>query len=112
MEKKRSVGIIILSIAYILIGLITLFITPLFSVLFVIFGIGLFTLKNSIRYLAIFTHAILAVVMPILRYAGLSGFSKQEAMNINIIFATLIAILINGYIIFYLTRPNVKEQFK
>ena len=112
MEKKRSVGLIVLSVFYILIGITTLFFVPLFSILFIIIGIGLLALKNSIRCLAIISHIILAIAMPILRFAGLSGFSRQETMGITIISATIISILVHCGIIFYLTRPKVKAQFK
>jgi hypothetical protein len=107
MDKKRSVGIIIFSIVFILLGLLFLLAMPLFSILYIITGIGILTLKPFARYLAIAT-SILGVVINTIKLVGYwnKGISSQ------IIIALVGTYLIHLGVIYFFNRPKVKEQFK
>jgi hypothetical protein len=117
MEKKRSVGVTIFSILYLVVGVLFVLIMPLFSLLYIIAGIGLLLLKPFARYLAVAT-SILGIVVGTIRGAQmLQSITKVSAGSIFInslplLFTLLLTYLFHLGVIFFFTRPKVKEQFK
>ena len=123
MEKKRPGGITAFSILYILMGLIFLIACPLLSVRFglifliigwlffsfpyLIVGIGIFLLRPFSRYLAIFL-SLLGIVSSIAR----TIYFSLKSIRLEILFACIMICFIHFFIIYYFTRPKVKEQFK
>jgi len=142
MEKKRSVGVTLLGIIFILLGLPSLLIALLAGIsgyygkglkllidifMRIIFigtpgalifsGIGLLSLKKWGRICAIITAIAISLV---LCGYGIAGFIvKSSSIDKSCIswdisftrfcfFSALFFLLV----IFYLTRPKVKEQFK
>ena len=107
MEKKRTVGIIIFSIVFILLGLFFLLAMPLFSILYIIAGIGVLMLKPFARYLAI-TTSILGIAINTIKLVSY----LNKGVPSQIIIALVGTYLIHSAVIYFFTRPNVKEQFK
>lgn len=105
--KRRSPGIIIFGILYILIGLFFLLTAPLFSILYLIIGIGILMLENLARLLAMFT-AILGIIS-----ATVSTIDLLRKYPANLLIILLIlAYFFFSCVIYFFTRPKVEEQFK
>lgn len=107
MNKKRSIGVTVLSILYILLGLLFLLAMPLFSILYIIVGIGIFLLKPFARYLAI-TVSILGFGVNTVKSVGF----LNKNMSPQIIVALILTYLYYLGVIYFFTRPKVKKQFK
>jgi hypothetical protein len=90
---------------------------PLFSLFYIIAGIGLLLLKPFARYLAIVT-SILGMVVGTIRGAQMfQSIAKVSTGSLFINSLPLLFTLLLTYsfhlgVIFFFTRPNVKEQFK
>jgi hypothetical protein len=106
MQKKASVGVIVFSIVFILLGVLSLLVMPLLSVLYMITGVWVLTLKPSARYLAI-TTSIFCMVLNTIR---LIDYLNKGA-SFQIILALAITYFVYAGIIYFFTRPKVKEQF-
>jgi len=111
MEKKRSVGVIIFSILYILVGLLFILMMPLFSIFYLITGIGVFLLKAFARYLAI-TVSLFGIIISIISAVGLLQRNLQQTPALRIVIAVILTCLFHLSAIYFFTRPKVKEQFK
>ena len=107
MEKKRSIGVIIFSIVFILVGLFFLLAMPLFSILYFIIGIGILMLKPFARYLAIVT-SILGIIVNTIKLT--SYFNKN--ISSQIIIALVGTYILHLGVIYFFTCTKVKEQFK
>jgi len=110
MGKKRSSGIIALSITYVFLGLLSLVLKmPIVSLLYIIIGIGIYLFINFVRYFAI----ILSILGLIINALMLGNLPQSSMLNSSLtILVFLLFGLFNGGVIYYLTRPKVKEQFK
>ena len=127
--KKRSKGVTFFGIAFLLIGIISMYVS-IFGVLFVwknqvfavpaivcsaVFitaGIGILLLKQWARYLAIISALILTLLT-------ITRFIKCLLVKPEILHAEklcneffVLGIIANGVILSFFTRPKVKEQFK
>lgn len=123
MEKKRPVGVILLSMFFLLIGLfsalgnmlsISNFDTPIslivsmiiFTLYFILLGTGLLLLKKWARFLLLLTS-------PIWILLGLTGIMLQAKGVFNRGF--MILPIFSVFFLFcfiYFMHPKVKEQFK
>ncbi|MFC1808470.1 hypothetical protein ACFL0T_08935 [Candidatus Omnitrophota bacterium] len=134
MEKKRSIGVTVLSFYLLLCAIPALFaafiggisgshaqgvvevaldriMRILFissPVLFVMAGIGLSKLKNWARLMTMFLSPILSFIA-----IGMSGIFLDVIMPPKIVSLMIPVgtVIMSIGIIFYLTRPNVKQQF-
>jgi len=131
-KVKRFKGLTIIALVFILLGLFTLsslfyhsyilrnipyliyFI--LYGLVPIIIGIGIFALKKWARIAAIIVITINAIdaayktIIDIKRWgAGLHEF--QITFLLFSAFLIIIAVGLWGIILYYLTRPKVKEQF-
>ena len=104
---KRSPGLVIFGIIFILAGEIFLPAMPLFSVLYLIVGVGIFFLEPFARYLAIFV-SILGIII---NTKKLIGFLNKN-ISMQIVMALAGTYLVYLGIIYFFTRPKVKEQFR
>jgi len=119
MEKKRSVGMTVVGLYLILMGIlsITTVIVPIF---FIPVGIYILKLKDRARKYGIITHLILLIlsIITIIGYCWkLFSTSSEHIKQMQYVAAlvlgnALMLAIICGIVIFFLTRPKVKEQFK
>lgn len=132
MEKKRSVGITIIAwfsiIGFILslpialnfnllIGLyrniyfayFMILYTIIFNSLYVIAAVNLLKLKDWARRLMILWHIIGFPIRIINEFFMKKQLNNNSAMTVFFVSVTSVLVLI---IIYYLTRPKVKEQFR
>jgi len=133
MEKKRSVGINILGIFFLLCTVpgcgvtiiaamssgspdlhirLPLIIAP---IVFLASGIGIVLLKKWARILAIIISSAVSLTMFFVAYqslAILSSHPEWTASNVSFAISLLLGGLLFISIIYYLTRPTVKEQFR
>ncbi len=110
---KRPLGIVIISIGAIIYALLDIgqlfmpvttesqieYSIPFLGILFLIFGIGLFLLKDWARK-GMMASCILAIIQSV------SGILQSSPINI----ISLIFIFIFGLIIYYFTRATVKNS--
>ena len=127
MEKKRSVGVTVVGIAFLILGLIALCLS-LWSynigasdgfselmILWLVFSIFLLILMGTLLLLGAFTlllknYFLILILLYILFFVSLASllitgtsFYKLYSLALTIFF---------GLAVFYLTRPKVKAQFK
>ena len=107
MEKKRSIGVVIFGVVFIFLGVLFILVLPLFSILYLIVGIGILMLKPFARYLAIVT-AVLGIVVNSIKMVGL----LNKNIPLQLLFALVGTYLIHLGVIYFFTRSQVKEQFK
>jgi len=120
MEKKRSVGSIIIAICYLIIflaGVIGLSApskgaggNPLPTILISLYAVacatGLVLMKNWGRILVIISAIFLLIILVT---AAIIGICKGQIL---IVIPMFLPISIPAAILIYLARPKVKEQFK
>ncbi len=127
MEKKRSVGVTVVGVLFIifpvsnifLAGILGYYYTPLqylfrgFFVLYpVITGIGILLLKEWARKLAII-FAILTTILAIFVCLAKSFINPEIFFkNVYDLIANISMIIIGSLLLYFFTRPKVKEQFK
>ena len=132
MAKKRSIGLTIVGVYCILSGLagfvLALFLMlkkPLFFVYFVytmlyglvvsFTGIGILRLKSWARIMALVLIAIQCIQGSVRSIRDINKMREYGAPNFAINMSLFMLVIIVGIgisIIYYLTRPSVKEQFK
>lgn len=84
----------------------------IFFILYLISGIGIIFLKLWARWLVIICSVYRVVQTPVQLLVwvnSIGGWSKVEVGSV--IFTILITIAINLLVVYFLTRPKVKEQF-
>ena len=117
MEKKRSKGVTFFGFYCIINGL-AFFVLPIMNhayldliiegpigLVIVLIGIGILKLVNWVRIVAIILSIITSVVSLITTVIG-------AFQNPIVAIITLIPVVISLSIIYFLTRPKVKEQFR
>ncbi len=104
---KRSPGIIVFGIIFILLGGYFLPFMPFFSVLYLIIGVGIFFLEPLIRYLAIGV-SILGIIVNTVKLLGL----LNKGISGRMITALVLTYLAHAAVIYFLTRPKVRAQFR
>ena len=134
MEKKRSVGVTVIGILFILQALFSfgilltrpslakdlpsLVYVISYSMVLAITGVGIFLLKRwaLILSLALITAKTIQLIWMSILDIGTVSKSPEFAYNIPpvgvLIALIIIFIFVGGGVIYYLTRPKVKEQFK
>jgi len=137
MEKKRSRGVIILGVCLLICvipGLAAAFIGAisgsvpgsilldiamripviLSPIIFLLTGIGVLMLKNWARLLVLFLSPILSYVAIGFGSILVEVFLPTSKLSAKVISAIIIPGMIIMFlcILYYLTRPKVKEQFK
>ena len=96
---------------YICVGLSFLY-YPVAATIYIITGIGLLLLKKIARYIALIIAIAGMIVIP---FIVLLNTKLPAQPNFEMFFALvwfIVPFLVNIPIIFYLSRPQVKEQFK
>jgi len=104
---RSSPGIIVFGVIFILIGAFFLPVMPLFSILYIIIGVGCFFLEPLIRYLAI-AVSVLGIIINTVKLAGLLNKDIPRQM----IIALALTYLAHFMVIYFFTRPRIKEQFR
>ncbi|MBL7071218.1 MAG: hypothetical protein ISS26_03485 [Candidatus Omnitrophica bacterium] len=139
MEKKRSVGVIVISILEVVVGVMGLYpiwnrflsfefniaglvydIRYLGLLFMIILGIGTFQLKPVSRKLqivlspltSIFIYLLLIGIAPSQKIADIIIFWGIKDIPFRFIVMGLQIILIAVILIYFFTRPEVKKQFK
>lgn len=134
MEKKRSVSLSILGILFILNGLggfKTIFLYPaivknlvfltygvFYTVAVIITGVGILLLRRWARIMALFFVAIKTIQLiagiitdiPMIKKSA--EFASVHPPISSLIIATIIIFIVGCGVMYYLTRPKIKEQFK
>lgn len=126
MEKNIKVFIMILGIILLFIGLSNIIsfivsmgyrhinlLAAVSVVVYLISGIGILFLKLWAKWAAIMYAAFRIVQTPIQTFAWVyktGGWNKVEIGST--IFTMLIVVILNLLVVYFLTRPKVKEQFK
>lgn len=115
--RKPTIGIAIFGIIYILLGSIFILALPLFSIFYLISGIGVIFLKPFGRYLAIITHSlafIFGIVIDVKLFKVIaknsSGSLFINTLPLSIALVAFCSFHLGG--IYFFTRAKVKEQFK
>lgn len=107
-EKKRSIGVTILGWFFIISGIITIR-TIILPIIYIPLGIGILRLKETARIFAVVVQGLQIVISTLAILIGLWE-------NVNILMWINALILVNGLlaglILYYLTRPSVKQQFR
>lgn len=94
-------------IGFILIGVFFLPVIPFFSLLYLIIGVGVFFLEPLIRYLAI-AVSVLGIIINTIRIFSL--LNKDISTQAIIVLAG--TYLVHLIVIYYFTRPRIREQFR
>lgn len=103
---KISKGVIAFAIAYILIGALFVMAMPLFSILYILAGAGLFMRKHWGRRIAIIA-SIMGIVLNTLRISHAPSMERLDFWM-----AVFVTYLFHIGAFYYFTRTKVKEQFK
>ena len=149
MEKKRSIGVTILGIYFIIIGSIALFAVPLrfifarlslnhpqqpfwsipyslgISALSLILGIGILRLREWLRKGAIYYLIARPFISILLMPFTMKSIEMQLLLNqneadkfykmvfiIHLVIGVVFSITLSALLVYFLTRPRVKGQFK
>ncbi len=104
---RKSPGIIVFGIGFILVGVFFLPLVPFFSILYLIIGVGCFFLEPLIRYLAI-AVSVLGIIINTIKLFGL----LNKNMSCQVITALAGTYLAHLIIIYFFTRPKIREQFR
>ena len=111
MEKKRSVGIIILSIINMLMALYCVFNERwFFAPIYIVAGIGILLLKPFARYLAIVFSGYGIISLSVL-FIYLLIKEPRAWLELTLVIPYILTVIYNSFIIYFLTRPKVKRQF-
>jgi len=118
MEKKRSAGLIIVGTLITLLGVTNLFVLisaniPLpgrltsicFNIYLTICGVGILLLANWARVSVI----IIAGLSALFASVSIIPFFKMPSLGLPAFAATVLVCLV---VLYFLTRPKVREQFK
>ena len=124
MGKQRLIGIIVLSTVLflssvaILIGpvLLTGFVFLVaFILIYIITGIGLLRRRNWARFMTMLVSPIVSYPIALFTFLPIKELFTElptELSPADILIVNLVTAAITIGIIYYLTRPKVKEQFK